>query len=106
MKQYIRYPSPENTSLFAYLEIRDSPVYLHLRSKGRLDGLLAEHLLYYNEFRLHETIDGQTPDAVYYNRRIKHKSFFSGLPFSNGSLLLSLSICLRRPFSTLLFTTF
>jgi putative transposase len=42
-----------------------------LRSKGHLDGLLAEYLLYYNEFRLHEAIDGQTPNAVYYNQRIK-----------------------------------
>ncbi len=42
-----------------------------LRSKGHLDGLLSEYLRYYNEFRLHEALDGQTPDAVYYNRRIK-----------------------------------
>ncbi|MEK6700015.1 MAG: hypothetical protein AABZ10_13370, partial [Nitrospirota bacterium] len=26
-------------------------------------------LLYYNEFRLHEAIDGQTPDAVHYDKR-------------------------------------
>ncbi len=40
-----------------------------LRSKGHLDGLLAEYLLYYNQFRLHEAIDGQTPDAVHYDKR-------------------------------------
>ncbi|MEK6700577.1 MAG: DDE-type integrase/transposase/recombinase [Nitrospirota bacterium] len=40
-----------------------------LRSKGQLDGLLAEYLLYYNEFRLHEAIDGQTPNAVHYDKR-------------------------------------
>jgi transposase InsO family protein len=38
-----------------------------LRSKGHLDGLLSEYLRYYNEFRLHEALDGQTPDAVFYN---------------------------------------
>lgn len=42
-----------------------------LRSKNHLDGLLAEYLLYYNEFRLHEAIDGQTPNAVYYNQRVE-----------------------------------
>ncbi len=41
-----------------------------LRSKNHLDGLLAEYLLYYNDFRLHEAIDGQSPNAVYYNRVI------------------------------------
>jgi transposase InsO family protein len=40
-----------------------------LRSKGHLDGLLAEYLLYYNEFRLHEAIDGQTPNAVHYDKQ-------------------------------------
>ena len=40
-----------------------------LRSKGHLDGLLSEYLLYYNEFRLHEAIDGQTPNAVHYDKR-------------------------------------
>jgi hypothetical protein len=38
-----------------------------LRNKGHLDGLLSEYLLYYNVFRLHEAIDGQTPNAVFYN---------------------------------------
>ncbi len=42
-----------------------------LKSKGHLDGLLAEYLLYYNEFRLHEAIDGQTPSAVHYDKRTK-----------------------------------
>lgn len=41
-----------------------------LTSKKRLDGLLAEYLLYYNQFRLHEAIDGQTPEGVHYNRRV------------------------------------
>jgi transposase InsO family protein len=38
-------------------------------SKTRLDRLLFEYMSYYNQFRLHEAIDGQTPDALYYNRK-------------------------------------
>jgi hypothetical protein len=41
-----------------------------LTSKRRLDGLLSEYLLYYNQFRLHEAIEGQTPDDVHYNRQV------------------------------------
>jgi transposase InsO family protein len=40
-----------------------------LSSKKRLDNLLYEYHLYYNQYRLHEAIDGQTPDALYYNRK-------------------------------------
>lgn len=41
-----------------------------LRNKKHLDELLAEYLLYYNEFRLHEAIDGQTPNTVFSGRTI------------------------------------
>lgn len=41
-----------------------------ITNKKRLDCLLHEYLLYYNQYRLHEAIDGQTPDSVHYNRRL------------------------------------
>ncbi len=44
--------------------------FLFLTSKRHLDNLLSEYLLYYNEFRLHEALDGQSPDAVYYNKTV------------------------------------
>jgi transposase InsO family protein len=40
-----------------------------ITSKRRLNSLLYEYLHYYNRYRLHEAIDGQTPDSVHYNRR-------------------------------------
>jgi putative transposase len=40
-----------------------------LTGKKRLDYLLSEYLAYYNEFRLHEALDGQTPDDMFYDRR-------------------------------------
>lgn len=48
-----------------------------LKGRMQLDGLLAEYLLYYNEFRLHEAIDGQTPNAVFYNKVIPKPSKIS-----------------------------
>lgn len=41
-----------------------------LTSKRRLDGILSEYLLYYNRYRLHEAIEGQTPDDVHYHHRV------------------------------------
>jgi len=41
-----------------------------LSGKRRLDNLLHEYQLYYNQYRLHEAIDGQSPDSVHYNRRV------------------------------------
>jgi putative transposase len=40
-----------------------------LTSKRHLDRTLSEYLLYYNQFRLHEAIEGQTPDDVHHYRQ-------------------------------------
>lgn len=42
-----------------------------LKSKKQLDGLLGEYLLYYNQYRLHEAIDGQAPDRLYYGKPLQ-----------------------------------
>lgn len=44
--------------------------FLFLTSKRHLDSLLSEYIHYYNQFRLHEALDGQSPDAVYYNKTV------------------------------------
>jgi transposase InsO family protein len=48
-------------------------------SKTRLGRLLFEYMSYYNEFRLHEAINGQTPDSVHYDRRVPKPDKFSKL---------------------------
>ncbi|GAG14808.1 unnamed protein product [marine sediment metagenome] len=34
-------------------------------SKSKVDRLLKEYFIYYNEYRPHEALDGQTPDEIY-----------------------------------------
>lgn len=44
--------------------------FFFLRNRKQVDRLLKEYLNYYNQYRLHEAIDGQAPDARYYNKVI------------------------------------
>lgn len=37
-------------------------------SKSKVDSLLKNYLKHYNEYRLHEALDGQTPDEVYFHK--------------------------------------
>lgn len=39
-----------------------------LFSKPKTDGLLKDYLIYYNEHRPHEALDGQIPDEIYFRR--------------------------------------
>jgi len=41
-----------------------------LRNKKQVDKLLQEYLLYYNQYRLHQAIGGQSPDTLYHNRPV------------------------------------
>ncbi|MDH3976502.1 MAG: DDE-type integrase/transposase/recombinase [Deltaproteobacteria bacterium] len=45
--------------------------FFFLRNKRQVDKLLADYLLYYNQYRLHQAINGQTPDNLYYNKPIQ-----------------------------------
>ena len=42
--------------------------YFFLRNRKQVDKLLKEYLTYYNQYRLHQAIEGQTPDTLYDNK--------------------------------------
>lgn len=71
VKTSIRHPQSNGKIERFFQSLKHEFLYFFfLTSKRHLDSLLSEYLHYYNQFRLHEALDGQSPDAVYYKKAV------------------------------------